>query len=352
MFQPDVVVSIVSNASVPPPIFCILELRSWIERLRTLAARSASPDEREIIAARLLGDFERLRNPFEPMEGGDGDPSIFDAVIFNGELELLAHRIENLSSVTTKTLLVEADRTFAGEHKPYTLTEKEIKRRGWQDRMIVHRFEMPDWLEDPRIAAILQRNSLSQLVARVARETDIVLLCDIDEIPRTSALQDLPSGPLALGMRQTKFFSNHERLDSASGNHFGAALVRCLDLRTHTPAEIRINASFPPHFHFETRLNAGVHLQYVAPGVGLENHLRALGHAEPAIEALLRDRERVKAGDPLSGYVSLAPDRPFLGGLAPVDPDRLAAAFEYVIATRDLKAGRRRNTVPDYLMTP
>ncbi|GHD49978.1 hypothetical protein GCM10017083_23040 [Thalassobaculum fulvum] len=331
------------------PALAAADLREFVVRLRSLASVSADRAERDRIAAQFLGAFSRRSASFVLTGEAKDEPDVFDAVLFNGEWDLLAYRIDALSGVTSRTLVVEANRTFSGKPREYALTEAEIARRGWSGRVAALQVELPGWLDDAGIATMLQRDRLADLVARFASDGDFVLLCDIDEIPYADAVGGGLSGLQVLGMRQTLFFSNHERLAGPSRLHFGPALVPATELSRRTPSEIRIDACRPPVHGWEVKPNAGIHLQYVAPGSTLDTHLRSLGHSSSAIEALLRDRDRVGAGNPLSGYVCLTPERPYPGELAPIDGTRLAEALEYVVAASDRKSGRRTAQVPEYV---
>lgn len=279
-------------------------------------------------------------------------PRLFDAVMFAGEWDLLAHRLDALAGVADKTLVVEADRSFSGSPRDYELTEAELERRGWGDRLVVHRVTLPGKLEDPVLAAILLRDHIADLVARLACAVDRVLLCDLDEVPFTESIRASSSGCQALGMRQTLFFANHERFAGTPLLHFGPALVPASELTRKTPSEIRIDACTHSSSDWTVLPSSGVHLQYTAAEDRLGPYLKMLGHPVTEVDALLETRRRVKAGAAMEGYVCLAPRTVHHGEVAAVDESRLAAVLEHVVATTDSQSGRRRTPVPGHFGLP
>lgn len=321
-------------------------------RLQSLAKEIADPAERRRAVAQALGTIQRRERAFGLENAPAAGPQILDAVLFCGEWELLDFRVNALAGVTARTLVVEADRTFSGSPRTFCLTDAEFARRGWQERVVAHRVALPEWLDNREIAEALQRNHLTDLVARFAGPSDHVLLSDIDEVPHADAVRAADTRPLALGMRQTLFFPNHERVAGTPRQHFGAALVPVSEFERRTPAEIREDARHPSPAGWTIRTDAGIHLQFAATGGPLQAHLGALGHTPAEIDRLMRDRDRVRDGIALEGYACLVPDRTLPGGMAAVDEERLDAVLEYAIAQADLRSGRRRTTVPDYLGTP
>lgn len=329
----------------PRPALASRGLDGTIRSLRRLLDVTPDPAERGLAIAALLGDVRRRTHPLRFEREAADRPELFDAVLFCGEWELLDFRVRSLHGVTAKTLVVEADRTFAGTPREWLLTPAEIARRGWTERVEVLHVVLPDDVDDPDIAAAVQRNYLADLIARHARPSDMVLLSDLDELPSAAALREPVGGPTAMALLQTLFFANHERIRGPARVH-GAAVVPASELARRTPSEIRRAAAGPLARGWSCRRDAGRHLQYAAPGQPLPAYLRGLGRSEETIAALLADRERVSAGEPLDGYACLSPDDDFPGGAAPVIRARLADALEIAIAAADLRSGRRRVRLP------
>lgn len=335
------------------PLAAAWDLEDVVLRLRSLGEAVRDGEERRRLIALALGAFWRRTYPFAVERPARREPGLLDAILFNGEWELLEHRLSTLAEVTTGTLVVEANRTFAGQPRDFLLTAAALEERGWQDRVSVRQVELPEALDQPEIAEAIQRNRLVDLVAREACEGDRVLLSDIDEIPFAEALRRAGSGITALGLRQSVYFANHERVAGPVVRHFGPVIVPAVEFTRRTPAELRNDARTAPAGKFKVLLDAGIHLQHAGAGDRLPARLAALGHDPEAIAGHLDARRSVQDGIALAGYACLTTDdRSYPVGLAAVDEARLADALEYVIARTDRATGRRRAPVPDTLAPP
>ena len=334
------------------PLLAAPGLQAATTRLQALSDRIADPRERRRMVTQGLGAIWRREHPFRLGDAPAAAPRVIDAVLFCGEWELLEHRVGALAEVTDQTLVVEADRTFAGERRAFVLTDAELAARGWRDRVVARRVTLPDWLNGPQLVETWQRNHIAVALAGTAGPSDLVLIGDIDELPFPDAIGAAAPQRRALGMRQTRFFGNHERVGGAAYQHFGAAIVPVAEFEHATPSEIREDACHPSPPAWTVVADAGIHLQYVTAGDALADRLGALGHSDDEIEHVLRERDRVRGGTALDGYACLVPDCALPGDLADVDEDRLDAALEYTIALSDRRSGRRQAPVPDHLGPP
>lgn len=341
-----------TNSNGNRPLLTAPDLQAATRRLQAISAEIADPRERRRMLSQGFGAIWRRAHPFRLDGVPEAQPRLIDSFLFCGEWELLVHRMETLADVTDMTLVVEADRTFAGGPRAFALTDEEIAARGWQDRVVAVQVRLPDWLEDRDLIEAWQRNRIAAVVAQTAGPSDRILLSDLDELPFPDALA--VSGPQrqALGMRQSRFFGNHERIDHTGRQHFGAVIVPVSEFEHATPSEIREDAAHPSSPAWKILVHAGIHLQYAMAGDALPAHLRALGRSDDEIERILQDRERVRGGTALDGYACLVPDRALPGDLADVDEDRLDAALEYTIAQSDRRSGRRQAPVPGLLGPP
>ena len=116
---------------------------------------------------------------------------IYDCFSFFNELDLLEIRLNVLKDVVDKFVLVEATRTHTGRPKPLYYEENKARFKDFQDR-IVH-IVVDDLMDETAVAADTfnnpwinenrQRNALAQALES-ASDDDIVLVSDLDEIPR------------------------------------------------------------------------------------------------------------------------------------------------------------------------
>lgn len=116
---------------------------------------------------------------------------IYDCFSFFNELDLLEIRLNVLKDVVDKFVLVEATRTHTGRPKPLYYEENKARFKEFEDR-VVH-IVVDDLMDESAVAADTfnnpwinenrQRNALVQALEDAA-DDDIVMVSDLDEIPR------------------------------------------------------------------------------------------------------------------------------------------------------------------------
>ena len=127
---------------------------------------------------------------------------IFDCFTFCNELDLLELRLETLSDVVDKFVLVEADQTFTGKSKPFFFAENKARFTNYLDRIIhVQVGDMPQ-TNNPWDREHFQRNAVVRGLSG-SQTDDIVLLSDIDEIPHPDTLLRLTSDGRCLSLLET-----------------------------------------------------------------------------------------------------------------------------------------------------
>jgi beta-1,4-mannosyl-glycoprotein beta-1,4-N-acetylglucosaminyltransferase len=116
---------------------------------------------------------------------------IYDTFLFDGELDLLQHRLRENYDHTDVFVLVEAAQTYRGEPKPLHF-ELNRARFAWASSKLraVKLNALGGSAAEPRVRAEVQRNSIL-LGLYDAAPTDVVLLLDADEIPSEALLRKL-----------------------------------------------------------------------------------------------------------------------------------------------------------------
>lgn len=127
-------------------------------------------------------------------------PRVFDTFIFYNELELLEIRLNELADVVDRFVLVEADRTFTFKPKPLHFKEHEAEFDSFAHLIAAFNCPLP---EAPPGAADeykrgwnrehIQRACVHDALAKLSvdarpRPSDIVLLSDVDEMPRRESI--------------------------------------------------------------------------------------------------------------------------------------------------------------------
>lgn len=170
-----------------------------------------------------------------------GAAMIYDCFPFFNELDLLEIRLNELAGVVDRFVLVEAELTHNGDAKPLCYEENRERFSAFADR-IVHvvvtaedfapaekgsTFQERAWMREN-----IQRNAISRgLAAAGASEEDIVVVSDVDEIPRASAVRDAvssirPGDVVGLALGHYNYFLNMRNVSSPVwGNDPKAAML-------------------------------------------------------------------------------------------------------------------------------
>lgn len=114
--------------------------------------------------------------------------NIYDCCILNAELDLLEARMEILKDTVDFFVVAEADRTFSGHPKPlwYTLFKKRFER--FHDRIIyIPVRDLPLDVPSRWHREAYQREALLRGLLG-ACPGDLILVSDVDEIPKPEAI--------------------------------------------------------------------------------------------------------------------------------------------------------------------
>lgn len=113
---------------------------------------------------------------------------IYDCFLFFNELELLNLRLHELDSIVDRFVIVESTKTFTNQRKQlFFAVNKHLFKKF--EHKIIHIVidNMPD-SKNPWIAEAFQRNGITRGLKH-CKNTDIIMLSDVDEIPRSTAVQ-------------------------------------------------------------------------------------------------------------------------------------------------------------------
>lgn len=137
---------------------------------------------------------------------------VFDTFLLNDELDMLQCRLEELDGKVDRHILVESPLDHQGNPKPLHYAENKAfgKRFArWEDKIVhVVADGLPSFEEnpDPWSRERVQRQAVwAGLELAGAQPADLVLVCDVDEIPSDKALSMKPDGVVAMGMRLAMF---------------------------------------------------------------------------------------------------------------------------------------------------
>lgn len=115
--------------------------------------------------------------------------ALFDCILYNGEKELLEIRLNEtcLCNDWVTTVIVEANKTHTGWNKPLYFEEHKKEFEKYKNIMYFVVDDMPNGT--PREREAHQRNAIMKaLNFHSPNDNDIVIIADVDEIPRAKAV--------------------------------------------------------------------------------------------------------------------------------------------------------------------
>lgn len=205
---------------------------------------------------------------------------IFDCFSYYNESFLLKLRCEELKGLNVTHILIESNHTFTGKPKP--LYFDEVKDQ-FKEYNIVHRIvtDMPNngnaWDNE-----LHQRNYGAKVLQELgAEDDDLVIIADVDEIPRSSLINDPYSNIRILQMDLYYYFLNYKQ----SFQWLHVKLVRYSTIKKFTLDEIRMSHYYPLELHtLDIVYNGGWHFSYLGGVDSIINKMNNFSHQEYNIE--------------------------------------------------------------------
>lgn len=149
-------------------------------------------------------------------------PRIFDCFTFFNELDLLEIRLETLSSTVDFFVIAESLVTYRADPKPYYFLENrerfakflpKIRHVKVEDMTLEKGFDQ-NWHRETHQRAALERGLLD------AQPDDLIMLSDLDEIPRPEKIWEAAKVTGSLRVFQMRFFSYYANCENHIGNAY------------------------------------------------------------------------------------------------------------------------------------
>lgn len=212
---------------------------------------------------------------------------VWDCFTFFDELELLEIRLHELDPIVDKVVICEATKTFSGRDKPLYYEEAadlaEFKPFHHKIVHIVVR-DMPTG-ENRWAADFHQRDQIARAWEH-AKDDDLILVSDADEIPRLTSVVEaaarLGTGFLRLEFRCFFYYVNGLRTRAWKGTMAGRAQefrqIRSGDyLRWKDRNQFEPDCGFRP---LPTLDDAGWHFSYLGGPARVARKLHSFAHSE------------------------------------------------------------------------
>lgn len=225
---------------------------------------------------------------------------VYDCFIFFNELDLLEIRLNELDSVVDKFVIVEADRTFQNQPKPFIFEQNRERYAKFRDKIIhVKLTQYPLFLPvinpfSPWKLEFYQRNSIVKGLKGL-KPDDVIMISDIDEIPRASAIKPILDKGVdriyGLKMDMFMYFFNHKLIydkesrmtkeEAKNGIWFGTAIVP-KRLFKQKPYRIRkiLMRTLRRKQVYDIIPDAGWHFSFMGGFNKIKQKLEAFSHTE------------------------------------------------------------------------
>lgn len=225
---------------------------------------------------------------------------VYDCFIFFNELELLEIRLHELNDVVDKFVLIEANKTFQNNHKPYYFEENKERFAPFLDKIIhVKLDKYPLFIPlinpfTPWKLEFFQRNSIVKGL-KDCKPDDIVLISDVDEIPRASVVKSMLENGVnqiyGLKMDMYMYFLNNQliydggssmTIEQSKDGIWHCTAVLPYKLLTKKPNRLRriIMRTRRRGEVYKIIPNAGWHFTYLGGVKNIINKLEAFSHTE------------------------------------------------------------------------
>ena len=199
---------------------------------------------------------------------------IFDCFPFFNELETLEVRLNELYDTVDYFIISEATKTHSNQPKPLYLLDNFSKFEKFKDKIIhVVVTDMPDH-EDHWARERHQRDKIAHALNEKAKDNDLIILSDCDEVPRASVIKNitLEHGQLAnLDMDCFQYFYN---LKGRNSWNMGKVCNYSTFKLYNTASDIRNSGA---HLNVE---KAGWHFGYIGGLERVVKKIQSFAHQE------------------------------------------------------------------------
>lgn len=308
-----------------------------------------------------VGRLARERLPARPARD-HGHPRIFDCFLFNNELRLLDLHLEEADDFVDRFVIVEAPETFTGQPKPlfYELNKSRYARYADKIRHVIVP-KAPASLRYPWMREFWQRHHILAGLDGFARDDDLVILGDCDEIPNRHRLIGGLKEFAALKMRNYRYVLNYIRITGKKRHWIVSAVAAFRFVRSTSPAEIRFFTSRSigrnPDFTID---DAGWHFSSAGDAEFVHAKLTAYSHQENIqkgksdLVKIEKEIDRIRTGRYEPDWLALSPevaapvtvaqnlDR-YADLLAPVDIAAVSDRLECFVQELQFMTRRRRS---------
>jgi len=210
---------------------------------------------------------------------------VIDAVLYNGEKDMLDLRIQELNPVVDEFWIIEGNCTFTGASKNLVFKD-QIQQSNWPMQKVKYFPYLPHpstISDDPWVNEFAQRNYIGTLLGQCNPE-NLILYSDVDEIPRPEAVAaariDIWSNFFGFEMSTHYLKFNFQMIEpSVLANSVCTIGFSRKHLDLHSANNLRIGIR---NRSIEARIleNGGWHFSYMMNEEQIRNKIRSFSHQE------------------------------------------------------------------------
>lgn len=197
---------------------------------------------------------------------------IYDCFTFFNELDLLELRLETLTGVVDRFVLVESTRTFTNQEKPLWYAENKTRFARFADRIEHVIVEDNPEGSDPWRREYFQRDAIARGLQSTGPD-DLVFVSDLDEIWNPAQLAPIKAAATAGKIVVCEQHNCYYFVNTSNGYWHGTRAVRAVALKQLPPSRLRHSAgTIIP--------DGGWHISFAGGPEAVLQKLRAYSHQE------------------------------------------------------------------------
>ncbi|MBQ6515635.1 hypothetical protein IJI31_00485 [bacterium] len=242
---------------------------------------------------------------------------LYDCFTFFDEFDLLEIRLNYLSDIVDKFVLVEMGQTFSGNEKPFYYEENKSRYEKFADKIIhvkVEDYPFVDNLSEYDKCWCRENYQRDCILRGLnnAEDDDIIMISDVDEIPSKNAINSYNNGIYGMRQRCMSYYLNCEKVSDLKWDKGTKICEMEILLYPGFDIEEEIGArytqkGFPTYVRFYTGpvlLNGGWHFSYLGGSEAISKKIKSFSHQEFNNETYTDEKEierKILAGEDLFG---------------------------------------------------
>lgn len=199
---------------------------------------------------------------------------VYDCFMFFNELDLLEVRLNELYDTVDKFVLVEATKTHTNQDKPLWFEENKDRYSKFLDK--IHHIAIKDYPEYEGAWSYEnhQRNVMMSALKDLCQGEDVVLISDLDEIPRAETVKKHKNSDRIKVLEQGQYTFYFNYLNATEPLwHKGTRMIKFKNIGNKSLTDIR----FSEGKHIK---NGGWHFNYLGGIEKIKYKIQSVAHQE------------------------------------------------------------------------